>query len=95
MDNRPGAMTSVDQSVSDQPGIIPQVTGALTHARLWSATVFVDHNSDYCYTKFIRRISDEETLRAKEAYERLEATHRSRFYTYREDKGIFSEPKFK
>ena len=36
-------MTSVEQTISDQPGFIPQVIGALTHTRLWSATVFVDH----------------------------------------------------
>ena len=40
---RPGYMTSIDQMVFAQPGLITQVTGSLTHARLWEATVFVDH----------------------------------------------------
>ena len=45
-DTRSGATNSIDQMVSAQPGIIPQVTGDLTHARLWAATLFVDHYSD-------------------------------------------------
>ena len=36
---KPGSMTSVDRMVYAQPGLIPQVTWSLTHARLWAATV--------------------------------------------------------
>ena len=32
-ETRPGAMISIDQIVSSQPGIINQFTGALTHTR--------------------------------------------------------------
>ena len=39
--------------------------------------------------------SSEETLREKEAYERLAATHRSSVCAYREYKGRFSKPLFK
>ena len=56
---------------SNQPGLIPQVNGDLTHARLWAATVFVNHYYDYCYDQITRGTSSEETLWAKEAYERL------------------------
>ena len=37
----------------------------------------------------MRVTSAEETLRAKEAYERLEATHGARVCAYRVDNGIF------
>ena len=43
----PGAMTSIDLIVSDQPGLIPRVTVALTHARFWASIIFVNHYSDY------------------------------------------------
>ena len=36
-------MTSVEQTISDQPGLITQVIGALTHGKLWAATIFLDH----------------------------------------------------
>ena len=68
-ETRPGAVTSIDQMVSAQPGIIPQVTGCLTHVIFWESTVFVDHYSYYCYTHLMRGASAEETLWEKEVYE--------------------------
>ena len=41
------AMTLIDKIVSAQPGLIPQVTVAITQLRFWSATAFADHSSDY------------------------------------------------
>ena len=70
-------MTSIDYMVSAQPGLIPQVTGALTHGRLWAAAVFVYHYSVYCYTQLMRGASAEENLQSKEAYELLSETQRS------------------
>ena len=42
-ETRPGAMTSIDQMVSSQLGLIIQVIGDPNHARFWAATVCVDH----------------------------------------------------
>ncbi len=42
-DDFPGAVTSVNQLVSDQGGMVHQTTGKLTHSRIWSAAVLVDH----------------------------------------------------
>ena len=47
LEARPGSMTSIYQMFSTKPGIITQVTGALTHARLCSANVFMDYYSEY------------------------------------------------
>ena len=88
-DTSPGAMTSIDQMVSAQPGLITQVTGDLTHARFWSATVFVDHYSDYFYANLITGTSSEETLWAEEAYKNLESNHGYRICAYREDNWMF------
>ena len=81
--------------VSDQPGIIPQFTGDLTHAIFWADTVFVDQYSNYFYAHLMRGTSYEETLHTKEAYERLASTHGARVCAYRYDNGIFTDTLFK
>ena len=43
----------------------------------------------------MRGASAEETIRYKEAYKYLEATHRARVCAYREDNGRFTEPQLK
>jgi hypothetical protein len=51
----PGARASTDQLVSAQPGLIPQISGRLTHQRVDEATVFVDHCSDHMYHVYLMR----------------------------------------
>ena len=60
-------MTSIDHIVSAQPGLTPQVTGALTYERFWEDTVFVDHYYNYCYANLMRGTSAEENLWARES----------------------------
>ena len=88
-------MTSIDQMVSSQQGIIPQVTGDITNAKFWAGTVFLDRYSDYCYTHLMMGASDEETLRSKESYKRLAAAQVGRVCTHRADNGRFLEPLLK
>ena len=88
-------MISIYWMVSTQQGLIPQVAGNLTHARLWEATVFVDHYCDYFYYHLMRGTSSEETLWGKEDYDCLVATHGSRVCAYRYYKGRFIDPIFK
>ena len=83
-------MTSIYQMVSVQPGIIPQITGDLTHTRFWVSNVLVDHYYDYCYTHLMRLTSAEETLQAKDSYNRFVATHGARFCAYRADRRRFA-----
>ena len=86
---RPGATTSINQMISDQPGIIPQVTGVIIHSRLWAATVFVDHYYDYLHDHIMRGTSAEDTLQIKEAYGYPVAIHSTRFWYHRSGNGIF------
>ena len=81
--------------ISAQLGIIPGFTRKITHSRWFEATVFVEQYSDYCYSHLMRGTSYEETLRAKEAYERLSATHRARVCAYRAYNGSLLDPLFK
>ena len=52
-ETRTGAMNSIYQMVSAQPGLIPQVTWAITHTRFWVDTIFVDKYSNYYYANLI------------------------------------------
>ena len=69
----PGDGVSVDQIVSAQPGLIPQMSGFLTSKRLWGATTFVEHVSDYVYVHLMRYLTLDETLLSKEEMEKLMA----------------------
>ncbi len=69
-DNAPGKCVSMNQLVSAQPGLVPQMSGFLTNLRIWGATIFTDHFSDYVYVALMRDLSLDETLLAKTAFER-------------------------
>ena len=68
--NAPGAVVSVDQLESSTPGFIGQLKGWLTRQRYTCATVFVDQYSDLTFVYLQRSTNAEETLDAKEAFER-------------------------
>eukprot|EP00957_Ditylum_brightwellii_P034214 2593553-Ditylum_brightwellii.AAC.1 len=68
--NTPRKGTSADHMISHQLGLMPQVTGTLTHERYWGATTMVDHASSYSYSNFIMGTTNEQTVAAKHAYER-------------------------
>jgi hypothetical protein len=58
----PGDGQSIDQIVSAQPGLIPQMSGFLTSERYFGATTIVDHVSDYVYVHLMKNLSLDETL---------------------------------
>ena len=68
---KPGDGVSVDQIVSAQTGLIPHMSGFLINQRLWGATTFVDHVSDYVYVQLMIDSSLTETFLAKSAMEKF------------------------
>ena len=66
----PGQCVSVDQLESPTPGLIAQLKGIPTTQRYNAATVFVDHFSRLSYVHLQRSLSSEDTVRAKQAFER-------------------------
>ena len=66
---QPGQVVSVDQLESNSPGLIAQLKGKLTHQRYKYATIFVDQFSGYTFVFLQRRITSEETVQAKHAFE--------------------------
>ena len=67
---RPGQVVSVDQLESNTTGFIAQLKGKLTQQRYNYATVFVDQFSGYTFVYLQHRITSEETVQAKHAFER-------------------------
>ena len=51
---KPGDGVPVDQSISAQPGLIPQMAGFLTSKQIWGCTTFVDHVSNYMYVHLMK-----------------------------------------
>jgi hypothetical protein len=66
---KPGDGLSVDQIISAQPGLIPQMAGFLTSKQIWGGTLFVDHVSNYIYVHLMKDFTTNETLLAKLAFE--------------------------
>ena len=69
-DNAPGKCVSMDQLVSAQPGLIPQMARFLTNLHIWGATIFVDHFLDFVFVVLMRDLTLDETLLAKTPFKR-------------------------
>ena len=93
-ETEPGDCVSIDQLVSAQPGLIPQMSGYLTNMRIWGATVFVDHVSDFVHVALMRDLSLDETLLAKTSFERLANDGGISIKSYRADNGRFADKGF-
>eukprot|EP00957_Ditylum_brightwellii_P094592 7204765-Ditylum_brightwellii.AAC.1 len=57
----PGKRTSADHIISHQLGLIPQVTGKLTHDKYWGAVTMVNHASNFSYSHIIKGTTIKET----------------------------------
>ncbi len=60
----------MDQIVSAQPGLIPQMKGFFTHLHIWGATIFVNHYSDYVFVALMHDLTLDEMLLAKSSFEK-------------------------
>jgi hypothetical protein len=94
-DDAPGKRASMDQMVSAQPGLIPQMNGRLTNFRVMGATVFVDHYSDHVYIYLMKDLTLSETLMAKHAYELFLASLGVDSKAYHADNGCFADKGFR
>ena len=92
----PGQCVSVDQMVSTQVGFLAQMKGKLTNQRYTGVTIFVDHYSRARYIHLMRTdLTSEETIEAKEAFERWAASHGVVIQHYHCDNGRFADNAFK
>jgi hypothetical protein len=93
-DNAPGKYVSIDQMISAQPGLIPQMAGFLTNLRIWGATIFVDHHSDYVFVALMHDLTLDETLLAKTSFERHANEGGVNIKSYRADNGRVADSGF-
>lgn len=87
----PGDGTSVDQIVSAQPGLLPIMEGDHSSDRIWGATTFCDHVSNFVYVHLMRNFTSDETLQAKKAYEKILAQAGWTVGAYHADNGRFKD----
>ena len=84
----------MDQLESNTPGFIAQLKGKLTQQRYHYATVFVDQYSGYTFVHLQRRITSEETVQAKHAFERAAEQRGVKILHYHADNGRFVDNAF-
>ncbi len=70
-----GQCVSINQMISMQVGFITQLKGSLTKKHYTAATVFVDHYSRLKYTHLMTKLTSEETIEAKQAFEHFAKQH--------------------
>ena len=91
---QPGQVVSVDQLESTSPGLIAQLKGKLTQQRYKYATIFVDQFSGYTFVFLQRRITSEETVQAKHAFEQSAEQRGVQIRHYHADNGHFADNTF-
>ncbi len=80
--------------ISAQPGVIPQMASFLTNLRIWAATIFVDHYSDYVYVPLMRDLTLDETLLAKSSFKCHANEGGVTLNSYHVDNGQFEDSDF-
>ncbi len=82
-----GECISVNHMISTQVGFFAQLKGKLTSKRYRAASIFVDHFSCLQYIHLMQDLSSDETIKAKEAFERFAAKHGVTIKHYHCDNG--------
>jgi hypothetical protein len=94
-DTEPGSTICIDQVISKHPGLLPRMSGRHTRDRLTAITVFFDIVTKLSYSHLQRTTDGEETLAAKQAFERYAKDHEVNVRHYRADNGRFAEQLFR
>jgi hypothetical protein len=81
--------------ISTQVGFIVQLKGTLTRKRYTAATIFIDHNLRLKYVHLMTRLTSEETIEAKQAFEHFAEQHGVRILHYHCNNGQFADNAFK
>ncbi len=84
----------MDQLESSTPGFIGQITGMLTKQRIVGSTIFVDQASDFSYVYHHMSLSSEETVKAKQSFEKFAKSHGVNIKHYHADNGRFKDKAF-
>jgi hypothetical protein len=91
---RVGECVAVDQMESTTPGFIGQLKGTLTTLWYRYTTIFVDMYSIYTYIYLHAKLTSEETVKAKVAFETQAKTYGVTIQQYHADNGRFQDTVF-
>ena len=86
----PGEVVSVDQMISNVPGLVAQMAGRPTHSRYKVVTVFVDQATGFSFIHLQKSTSAEETVEGKELFERYASSMGHTIKHYHADNGVFA-----
>ena len=93
---RPGGMVSTDQFVSKLPGRLPNTYGKESDIEKYiGGTVFIDEASGYFSVHNQVSLGAQETVRAKNSFEREAIRHGVPILGYRGDNGIYRSMEFR
>jgi hypothetical protein len=84
----------VDQIVSAQPGLIPQMSCFLTSHHIWGCTTFCDHVGDFVYIHLMQDHKVDKTKLAVKAFEKVRAQANRTVKHYHVDNGAFAHEGF-
>jgi hypothetical protein len=90
----PGDGVSMDQIISAQPGLIPQMSSFLTSCRIWGCTTFCDHVSNFVYVHLMQDFTVNKTILAVKAFETVMAQATRTVKHYHADNGAFAHKGF-
>jgi hypothetical protein len=90
----PGKCISINQLEAPVQGFIGQLKGKLTKRQYGVTTIFVDHASQLSYVHLQSRVTAEETVEAKKAFEAYARSHGVIVKHYHADNGCFAESLF-
>jgi hypothetical protein len=90
-----GECVSVDHMISTQVGYFAQLKGKLTSKRYCTASIFVNLFSPLRYVHLMQDLSSEETVKAKQAFERFAAKHGVAIKHYHCNNGRFVDNAFR
>ena len=93
-DNALDKCVSIDQMIFAQPGLIPQMAGFLTNLRIWGATIFVDHYSDYVFVALMQDLLLDKTLLVKASFGQQANGGGATINSYCADNGRFADSGF-
>jgi hypothetical protein len=93
-DNASSKCVIMDQLVSAQLGLRPQMAGFLTNLRIWGANKFVDHFSDYVFVALVQDLTLDKTLLAKTSFEQHANKGGVTINSYHANNGCFADSGF-
>jgi hypothetical protein len=84
----------MDQIVSAQPSLIPQMSGFLTNCQIWGCLTFCDHVSDFVYVHLMQDFTINDTILAVKTFDKVLSQANCIVKHYHANNGAFAHNRF-